>query len=147
MHTINETPPEIVDAAPSPHYHAVVWMDHHEARIIHFNLEESDETVIKPSDAPRHVHIKSGTAAGTHVTAEPVFYHDIAKALASVQAILLIGPSFAKTEFMTFLQKHAPQTAGHVTAVEPSDKVTDPQLLAEGRRFFRSQDRTTLQTP
>ena len=26
------------------HYHAVIWIDHHEAHVIHFNIDQADET-------------------------------------------------------------------------------------------------------
>ena len=38
------------------HFHAVVWIDHKQARIIHFNVEDSDRTVIRPDHAVRDIH-------------------------------------------------------------------------------------------
>jgi hypothetical protein len=32
----------------SEHVHAVVWIDHHEARIFHFNASEADGLVTAP---------------------------------------------------------------------------------------------------
>jgi hypothetical protein len=32
----------------SEHVHAVVWIDHHETRIFHFNASEADGRVIHP---------------------------------------------------------------------------------------------------
>ena len=29
------------------HYHAVVWIDHKQARIFHFNVEEADKTLVQ----------------------------------------------------------------------------------------------------
>jgi hypothetical protein len=124
------------------HYHAVVWLDHHEARIIHFNADTADKKVVRPADPPGDLHYKSGSPSGTHITTEPAFYHEVAQACAAVPAVLLLGPSTAKTEFMTFLRKHAPLTVPHIAGVETLAHVTDPQLLAAGRKFFAHHGRT-----
>ena len=29
------------------HYHAIVWIDHKQARVFHFNVEEADRSVIR----------------------------------------------------------------------------------------------------
>ena len=29
------------------HYHAVVWIDHKQARIVHFSLEDADRTKVR----------------------------------------------------------------------------------------------------
>jgi hypothetical protein len=123
------------------HYHAIVWLDHHEARIIHFNIDAADEKVVHPADPPRHLHVKAGSASGTHVTDEPEFYRDVAATLADAHEILIVGPSTAKTEFIKYLHKHAQSTADRVTGIETLARVTDPQLLAEARKFFTRADR------
>jgi hypothetical protein len=30
------------------HYHAVVWIDHHEARVFHFGLTDVEQLVLHP---------------------------------------------------------------------------------------------------
>jgi stalled ribosome rescue protein Dom34 len=124
------------------HYHAVVWLDHHEARIIHFNADAAEEEVVRPTHPPRHLHVKAGSASGTHITTDAAFFHDVAAACAAVPAVLLLGPSSAKTELMAYLHQHAPQTVKHIVGVETLAHVTDPQLLAAGRRFFAHHGRT-----
>ncbi|WP_131113696.1 translational machinery protein [Lichenihabitans psoromatis] len=146
MYTMHDTPEHNNGgAAATPHFHAVVWLDHHDAKIIHFNLTASDEEVVKPGDIPLHLHIKAGSASGKHGTSEKGFNRDIATAIGGAQAVLIIGPSTAKTEFIHHLRRHAPQIAAHVAAVETSARLTDQQLLAEGRRFFVAADRMTPQ--
>jgi len=125
----------------SSHYHAVLWLDHHEARIVHFNAYDSDSEHIRPADPPRHLHVKAGSPSGTHITDEPQFYRDIAAALAGAHEILLAGPSTAKTEFLKYLHKHAASAARHIVGVETLDHLTDNQLLAEARKFFMRADR------
>ena len=123
------------------HYHAAVWLDHHEARIVHFNRDADDEERVRPADPPRHLHVKAGSRSGTHITDEPAFYRDVAADLAAAHEILILGPSTAKAEFVKYLHKHAPATAARVTGIETLARVTDPELLAEARKFFAAADR------
>jgi stalled ribosome rescue protein Dom34 len=123
------------------HYHAVIWIDHHEAHVVHFNADQSDEKVIHATHSPRHLHSKAGSPSGTHVTDEPEFYRHVASEVAEAQEILIAGPSSAKTEFVKYLHKHAPGTLDRVSGIETIPRVTDNQLLAEARNYFLSADR------
>jgi stalled ribosome rescue protein Dom34 len=122
------------------HYHAAVWIDHHEAHVIHFSAYQADEETVHPAHPPRHLHHKAGSASGTHTTDEPEFYRDVAGALAEAHAILICGPSSAKTEFVKYLHKHAPGIFDGVSGIETMDRVTDNQLLAAARRYFAQAD-------
>lgn len=125
----------------SGHYHAVLWLDHHEARVIHFNADESDSERVRPADPPRHLHVKAGSASGTHITDEPEFYRDVAEALGDAHEILVTGPSTAKTEFVKYLDKHSLPTGRCIVSVETMDHLSDNQLLVEARKFFARADR------
>jgi stalled ribosome rescue protein Dom34 len=123
------------------HYHAVIWIDHHEAHVFNFNADQADEKIVHAVHSPRHLHTKAGSASGTHVTDEPEFYRDVAASVRDAQEILIAGPSSAKTEFVKYLHVHAPATLGRVSGIETMDRVTDNQLLAEARRYFSAADR------
>lgn len=123
------------------HYHAVIWIDHHEAHVFHFNPEQADKTVVHAAHSSTHLHTKAGSVSGTHVTDEPEFYSDVAKSVAVNQKILVVGPSSAKTEFVRYLEKHAPQTHARIAGVAAMDRMTDNQIVAEGRRYFAQKDR------
>lgn len=125
----------------SSHYHAAVWLDHHQALIVHFNADTAETQHLHPADPPRHLHVKAGSAAGTHITDEPSFYSDVAQALADAKEILLTGPSTAKVEFLKHLHRKAPAMMERIVGVETLARVTDNQLLAEARDFFANVDR------
>jgi stalled ribosome rescue protein Dom34 len=127
------------------HYHAVIWIDHHEAHVIHFSAGQSDEKTVRPADPPRHLHSKAGSVSGTHITAEPEFYRDVVAAVAESQAILIAGPSSAKTEFVKYIHKHAHLMIDRVSGIETMDRVTDNQLLVEARRYFGQADLMSAQ--
>ena len=123
------------------HYHAVIWIDHHEAHVLHFNADESDADIVRATHSPRHLHSKAGSPSGTHVRDEPEFYGELARAVETAQEVLIAGPSSAKTEFVKYLHKHAPAAFERVSGIETMGRVSDHQLLAEARRYFAAADR------
>lgn len=125
----------------SGHYHAVLWIDHHEARIIHFNADSAEEKRIRPADPPRHLHVKAGSTSGIHVTDAPQYYGKVAAALGDAHELLVAGPSTAKAEFVKYAHKHAPALIEKIAGIETLEHLSDNQLLAEARRFFVSADR------
>ena len=123
------------------HYHAVVWIDHREARVIYFNADDADEKTVHPAHPSHHLHHKSGSPSGTHDKGEPSFYHDVADALAEAKEFLVVGPSTAKTEFVTWLRGHSPAMVERLFGIEPLQQMSDGQVVAEARRFFKKADR------
>jgi hypothetical protein len=130
----------------SDHYHAVVWIDHHEARVISFNADEADERTVHPAHPIRHLHHKSGSAAGTHERGDADYFRAVAEAVVAATEFLVTGPSTAKTEFVTWLRKQAPLTSERLAGVETLAPMSDKQLVAEARRFFKGADRMRPQS-
>lgn len=129
------------DIFVNAHYHAVIWIDHHEAHVIHFNADQSDADIVRATHSPRHLHSKAGSPSGTRVRDEPEFFRELAAAVGTVQEILIAGPSSAKTEFVKYLHKHEPVTFERISGIETMDRVSDKSLVAEARRYFASADR------
>lgn len=123
------------------HYHAVVWIDHHQARVIYFNADDAAEETIHPAHPPRQLHHHSGTPSGTHERGGADYYRDVADAIGEAKAVLVAGPSTAKTEFVTWLRAHLPQMADRMVGPETMPAMTDGQLVAEARRYFKHADR------
>jgi len=76
------------------------------------------------------------------VRAELDFHRDVAKACDEAEAVLLAGPSTAKSEFIEHLHQHSPQTFKRIKGIETLARITDHQSLAEGRRYFAMANRT-----
>ena len=131
----------------SSHYHAVVWIDHHEARVIAFNADDAEEATVRPAHVPRHLHHTSGSAAGTNERGDAAYFRHVAGVLGEATEFLVTGPSTAKTEFMTWLRSHAVQMAERLAGVETLPRMSDRQLVAEARRFFKAADRMKPQIP
>jgi stalled ribosome rescue protein Dom34 len=124
------------------HFHAVVWIDHKQARIFHFNVEDADRTVIRPDHAVRDM-MKS---TGREMTQDRAFFEDVARAIADAGAILIMGPGTEKDAFAKFVAEKHPAIATHIEGVEKADHPTDGELLAAARRYVKAADRMRRQT-
>jgi stalled ribosome rescue protein Dom34 len=122
------------------HFHAVVWLDHAEAHVLHFTAEDVQNKLVhgKPQ---RHLHHKRGSQASGHAAEDPAFFSKIAEALAGAQEVLIVGPANAKIEFVKYLDTHAHDLRAKVVAVETVDHPSDGQLLDYARKHFRAIDR------
>jgi hypothetical protein len=129
----------------SQHFHAVVWVDHHEARVFHFNAEEVERAVVHPLRPTRHIHHKSNSVGSGHSGEDQVFFHAVVDAIGTAGAVLIGGPANAKHELFKHIQRHAPQLLPRIAAVETLDHPTDGELVGHARKFFRGADRMAPQ--
>jgi stalled ribosome rescue protein Dom34 len=116
---------------------AAVWLDHHEARIFHVDLDGFDEQTLKAPAHHFHRHPKGPSEAHAHPDDEHRFFAEVAKALSTADEILVLGPSTAKSQFLKYVQDHVGTLAGKVVGVETSDHPTDAQIVAHVRSHFR----------
>ena len=125
------------------HYHAVVWLDHREARVFHFNADDVDKTVVHPDRPHRHLHHKAGAigAHEGHAAEDQAYYHAVAEALAGAREILVVGPGGAKLALLRHLHARAPDVEQRVVGIETVDHPSDNQLVAHARAALRAADR------
>lgn len=129
------------------HYHAVIWIDHHEARVFHFGPTDVEQLVLHPDHPTRHIHHKSNTIGSGHDSLDNGFLHAVAEAIADAGAVLVTGPANAKTELVKHIQHHDPKLMKLIVGVETVDHPSDPQLVAYARKFFKAADRMQPQLP
>lgn len=129
----------------STHYHAVVWIDHKQARVVYFNADSSEPQVVQSSHPNTHLHHKANSIDSGHAPVDKKFFERVAEAIAHAGALLVVGPASAKTELVSYLRQAHPVTAARISAVEPMDHPTDGQLLAHARHFFKADDRMRSQ--
>jgi stalled ribosome rescue protein Dom34 len=127
------------------HFHAVVWIDHAQARIFHFNVEQADKSVIRPDHAVRDIH-HGQKRTGHRITEDRAFFEQAAKGIADAGAILIVGPSGEKNEFAKYLAEKHPTIETRIEGVESSDHPTDGELLDYARRYVKAADRMRPQT-
>jgi stalled ribosome rescue protein Dom34 len=128
------------------HYHVVVWIDHREAQVIHFNPQDAETSVIHPKSRHEHLHHKQGAIGSGRAPEDHVYYQSVADAISDAGEVLIVGPSTAKLEFFKHLQQHAPALAARVVSVETVDHPTGGELLKFARRHFEADDRMRSQT-
>jgi stalled ribosome rescue protein Dom34 len=121
----------------SDHYHALIWIDHHEARIFHFNANDADRELVRSSQPHQHLHHKANSPGSGHAALDNTFLHEVAQALTPAGAILITGPGSAKTELSSYVQRSHPDLARRISGVETVDHPTDRQLIALARSFFQ----------
>lgn len=131
----------------SNYYHALVWIDHREAKVFHFDAEHSQEVIVRNSHAHQNLHHKANSIDSGHAPVDKEYLRRVVAELATAGAIIIVGPGSAKTELRTFMQNTRPDLAEKLHAVEPLDHPTEGQLLAYGRKFFVADDRMHLQVP
>jgi meiotically up-regulated gene 157 (Mug157) protein len=128
------------------HYHAVVWIDHREARVFHFNATEVDRLVLQPSNPTHHIHHKANTIGSGHAPEDPQYLHHVALAIAGAGAVLVTGPANAKTELLKHIHHHDPRLIDLIVGVETVDHPSDAQLIDFARKYFKTADRMLPQT-
>ena len=120
------------------HYHTIVWIDHKQARIFHFNIENADKTLVK-DHVVRDLRSRE-PHTGQRIEENKPFFEDVAKAIADAGAILIVGPAQEKDFFAKFLAEKHPAIRMHVESVEKADHPSDGELLDFARRYVKAAD-------
>ena len=129
------------------HFHAIVWIDHREARVFHFSPTDADRLVVRPDNPTKHIHHKANSIGSGHAAEDHNFLQAVAQAIADAGAVLITGPGIAKTELVKHISQHDPLLMKRVVAVETVDHPTDAQLVAHARNYFKAEDRMLPQKP
>jgi stalled ribosome rescue protein Dom34 len=124
-----------------PHYHAVIWIDHHEARVFHFSATDVERLVLHPDHPTRHIHHKANSIGSGHASADHDYLHAVAESVADAGAVLIAGPANAKTELVEHIRVHDPQLTRLIAGVETVDHPSDAQLVAHAKKYLVATDR------
>lgn len=128
------------------HYHAVVWLDHSEAHVMHISPDDVEKSVVHPSKPHLHLHAKSGTVGTGRQAEDSDYYHAIVEALKGAQEILVVGPAQAKLLLVKHILRHDHDMTDKIIGVETIDHPSDAQLVAYARKYFVAKDRMLSQT-
>lgn len=123
------------------HFHAVVWIDHDEAHVIHFNPDETEELIVHSKHRRGHLHHKRGQLGDGHAPEDHDYYGLVETALAGAGEILIVGPASAKDELEKHMKHHAKVLAACIVGVERVDHPSDGQILKLARKYFKAADR------
>lgn len=115
-------------------FHAVVWIDHHNAQVLQFDAEHVEAQKVKA----HHHHTRQH---GSGVRAEHEFYGDVCDALAGIQEVLVTGSHQGMADFRHYVEKHRAPVARQIVGYETVDHPSENQLVAMARKYFLKYDR------
>jgi hypothetical protein len=113
--------------------HAVIWLDHHAARVLQF-----DDTKFDAHKIREHVHPTA--RHGSEVRSQHEFFGEVCDAMEGVPEILVSGGHTPITDFAHYVGKHRPAVSARVVGYEIVDHPSDKQLVALARTFFAQRD-------
>jgi stalled ribosome rescue protein Dom34 len=123
------------------HYHAVVWIDHASAHVMHISPDDVEKSIVHPAKPHQHLHAHAGTLGSGKAPEDQAYYHHVAESLAGAQEILVVGPAQAKLQLLKHLHAHDPAMAAKVVGIETVDHPTDGQVVAYARKYFLAKDK------
>ena len=122
------------------HYHAVVWIDHAEAHVMHISPDDVESSIVRPAKPHQHLHNKRGAMGAGRAPEDQHFYHEVVEALKGAQEILIVGPASAKLNLIKHIHSHDAPLSDKVVGIESVDHPTDGQLVAYARRYYAAAD-------
>ena len=125
----------------TPHHHAVVWIDHREARVFHFGPTDVERLIIRPDHPTKHIHHKANSIGSGHAAADHEYLHAVTESFTDADTVLITGPANAKTELIKHIHQHEPGKMKAIAGIETVDHPSDGSLVAYARKYFRAFDR------
>jgi stalled ribosome rescue protein Dom34 len=108
----------------SADFHAIVWIDHHEAHVFRFNAKEVGRLVVHADRTTQH----SGQVAD-----KDDFRERVVNAISDAAVIVITGPANPKGELMKHIREHAPSLLQKVVTVEIVSEPSDVKIAHHGR--------------
>ena len=119
--------------------HAVVWIDHREARVFHFDREGAGRVVIHPENPTHHLHHKANCIGSGNAAEDQDYFHSVVLTLVGIDKILITGPANAKTELVKHIHRNEHALADHIAGIENVDHPTDKELVTHARAYFKAE--------
>ena len=110
-------------------HHAVVFVDHHCAKILQFGSEHAQERKVNA-----HMHLNGQDARNQRSKHE--FFGKVCDGLDGVAEVLVVGGQVGITDFAQYVQTHRPDAATHIAGYAPVEHSNGSELVALARRWF-----------
>ncbi len=132
-------------------YDVGLWVDHGKAFIVQLKPDGEVKTKVLESEIEPLVKSTGGVGTRTPYSKGGVspeksklrrqhqikeFFEKVIKQISKAERIYLFGPGAAKKELNSEIQKIV-ALAPKVLAVEPADKMTDAQIVAKVKNFYK----------
>jgi hypothetical protein len=129
------------------HYHAIIWIDHDEARVFHFGRTDVDRLALHPDNPTRHIHHKANSIGSGHAPEDQDFLHSVVELVADAGTVLITGPANAKTELVKHMHHHDSELIDIIAGVETVNHPSDGALVAHAWHYFQAADLMQPQLP
>ena len=136
-----------------------IWLDHRQAVVVYFSksrsLDNETQEIIEriESETERRVRLSGGSRSRkTPYGPQDIsvdgkqedrikgqlrkYYQEIIKRISDADRILILGPGEAKIELKKEMEKSY-QLADKINRIESADKMTQKQVAAKARKFFK----------
>jgi hypothetical protein len=123
----------------SQHYHALVWIDHHEAKVFQFDATDVEHTTVRSSNPHQHLHHKANSGDSGHAPLDKEFLKHVAASVAQACAILITGPASTKTELATYMGRHH-------RSWRRGSQASNPWIIRLTASSWHSDDRSSKRT-
>ena len=121
-------------------YHAVAFVDHHNAQVVQFGAEAAVEQKV-------HEHKHLTRQHGSSVRSEHEFFAHVCDALEGITEVLVVGGHQGLADFRHYVEKHKPQTAGRISDYQVVDHPSENELVALARKYFVRHDKMAGTVP
>jgi stalled ribosome rescue protein Dom34 len=115
--------------SPEIFQHAVVWADHHDARILPFDAHRVHSLAVRAHVHPTRQH-------GSSVRTEHEFLGEVCDAVEGIAQVLVCGSHTALADLRHYVETHRPQVSSRIVGYEVVDHPSDNELVALARRQF-----------
>ncbi|MBU0740977.1 hypothetical protein KKA85_12135 [bacterium] len=127
-----------------------LWVDHRKAVIVTITPDGSTSKTLESEVEPRF-HYSGGSRSSTtygsqqagaektrderHTRQLATYYARVISEIGDAGSVFIMGPGEAKQELRKRLEA-SKDMAARIACVEPSDKLTDPQITARVKQFY-----------
>ncbi len=119
----------------------VVWIDSREAKIFHLKPGKVDLKHLHAHGDEHTGKRAHGRRVDSHHPGADKLFHEVAQEIQDATEVLIVGPGEAKGHLKKhFETHHHGALAQKVVGVEPMDHLTENQILAFARKFFKAHD-------
>jgi hypothetical protein len=108
---------------------AVVFVDHHCAKILQFGPELTQERKVNAQ-----LHLNGQDERNAHAKQE--FLGKVCDGLEGVAEVLVVGGHTGITDFKHYAQRHRPEMATHIAGYAPVEHASGNELVALARQWF-----------
>lgn len=113
----------------------VLWLDHDQASIYDFKTQEPEITHMHNRHHMNHHNV--GRQVHEKLEEQKKFFHEVQDKVLVAKGVLILGPSTAKHEFVSYVKDHHGKgLADRILGVETMDKASDNQIVALSRKYF-----------